>query len=417
MDEQLPDGRILVHVFNVGQGDSLLVEFPTGDVAVVDCYYRKSVDGTLPQVVRYLERKGIHDIGLLCLTHLDRDHYAGMSELIDWAYDNGGRVRNLVLCSGPTLAELSARVRQRYEQMLEMPGSDDPFDDCRVSKLQELNEEVAGLLRRLAKIRREVREADGFYARAGIFAHAQTFGDAHVFVLGPGGSSGEETVETALDAVIDAFFFSERGVRPGSENDHSCVLWIVMGQGRVLLTGDAGEATLQRAIRVYERNHLPFVRQPVSCQVVKVSHHGAASGSSVELWRTVGHPEGFSAIMSAGCHGRYRHPRQEVLDDLAACGYPVAVFCTNICPTRWESLVGCTAFPVAEAASWEDDTAPARLAQVTRGSDLRCHGDCTFEVFANGTVVSNTEVDNGACWYVCKGQDDVCFQQHAQPPK
>ncbi len=75
-----------VHVLNVGDGDSIIIEFP--DVggkkfAVVDCYkYGKTKD--------YLDKLGASELEFVCATHPHYDHIRGIPKLLQ-NYD--GRIR------------------------------------------------------------------------------------------------------------------------------------------------------------------------------------------------------------------------------------------------------------------------------------------------------------------------------------
>ena len=73
------EGEMRLHFLSVGQGDCTVVEFPDGDVLVVD-----AGDGSFlsnNEIVRYL--RGLDFTALtLAVTHADSDHFGGMSELL-----------------------------------------------------------------------------------------------------------------------------------------------------------------------------------------------------------------------------------------------------------------------------------------------------------------------------------------------
>src|ERR1051325_6771563 len=85
-----------VHFFDVGQGDSILIELPTDEIIIIDCHVSAESTDRKPPVLSYLQqnakkRKKPYNIDLLCLTHPDRDHYRGMNDLLDWIYEQIGR--------------------------------------------------------------------------------------------------------------------------------------------------------------------------------------------------------------------------------------------------------------------------------------------------------------------------------------
>lgn len=73
-------GEMRLHFMDVGQGDCTVVEFPEGDIMIVD-----SGDGAFQsenKLVRYI--KGLNPTGVtLVATHADIDHYGGFAELIE----------------------------------------------------------------------------------------------------------------------------------------------------------------------------------------------------------------------------------------------------------------------------------------------------------------------------------------------
>jgi beta-lactamase superfamily II metal-dependent hydrolase len=82
---QLSGNRVLkVHFLDVGQADSILVQFPNGQNMLVDA--GNNDDG--PVVVSYLKSKGVSRIDYLVATHPHEDHIGGMDNVIR-AFDIG----------------------------------------------------------------------------------------------------------------------------------------------------------------------------------------------------------------------------------------------------------------------------------------------------------------------------------------
>lgn len=75
------EGEMRVHFLDVGQGDCTIVEFPEGDILIVD-----AGDGafdTENKLVRYL--KGLKPTAVsMVATHANIDHYGGFTELINY---------------------------------------------------------------------------------------------------------------------------------------------------------------------------------------------------------------------------------------------------------------------------------------------------------------------------------------------
>ncbi|WP_078060457.1 stalk domain-containing protein [Desulfotomaculum copahuensis] len=79
-----PVGTIKVHFLDVGQADSILVQFPNGQNMLVDA--GNNDDG--PAVVSYLKQQGIKKIDFLIGTHPHEDHIGGMDNVIQ-SFESG----------------------------------------------------------------------------------------------------------------------------------------------------------------------------------------------------------------------------------------------------------------------------------------------------------------------------------------
>jgi competence protein ComEC len=111
------------------------------------------------------------------------------------------------------------------------------------------------------------------------------FGGAHFHMLAPG-----------RDQVTGS-------MRP---NDDCLVFTATFGATTALLEGDA-ERQVERRV----------VEEHPEAMLLKVAHHGSASGTSADLLATV-HPR--YAVISVGTRNVYGHPRREVLERLEQAG-------------------------------------------------------------------------------------------------
>lgn len=73
--ETIPSGQMKVHFINVGQGDSILIQFHNGQTMLIDA-------GPDDSVVSYLNQQGIKKINYLVATHPHADHIGGMATVI-----------------------------------------------------------------------------------------------------------------------------------------------------------------------------------------------------------------------------------------------------------------------------------------------------------------------------------------------
>ena len=86
-------------------------------------------------------------------------------------------------------------------------------------------------------------------------------------------------------------------------NDDCLVFTATFAETTALLEGDAERAAEQRVVE----------ERPGEAMLLKVAHHGSASGTSADLLATV-HPR--YAVISVGARNVYGHPRREVLERL-----------------------------------------------------------------------------------------------------
>ena len=99
------------------------------------------------------------------------------------------------------------------------------------------------------------------------------------------------------------------GTRPGGANDLSLVLRLQYGRTALLFTGDIEESVEERLVSRYGE----FLRS----QVLKVPHHGAATGCGERFLSMIGAND---AVISVGRGNRFSHPSEEALQRLRASG-------------------------------------------------------------------------------------------------
>ncbi len=90
-------------------------------------------------------------------------------------------------------------------------------------------------------------------------------------------------------------------------NDDCLVFTATFGGTTALLEGDAERPAERRVVE----------QRPGEAMLLKVAHHGSASGTSADLLATV-HPR--YAVISVGARNVYGHPRREVLERLQRAG-------------------------------------------------------------------------------------------------
>lgn len=76
--------RLHIWFLDVGQGDAIVIQTPTGHVLIVDTGGRTAEDEMGRRVIMpFLRAKGINDVDAVILTHPDEDHIAGAVTILD----------------------------------------------------------------------------------------------------------------------------------------------------------------------------------------------------------------------------------------------------------------------------------------------------------------------------------------------
>ncbi len=115
--------------------------------------------------------------------------------------------------------------------------------------------------------------------------------------------------EVTLDSGASLVFLGPADdVKNDDLNNRSLITLFRAGSHSVLLMGDAETVAEQSLLLHHPR---------LSCEILKVGHHGSASSSSEEFLRTV-QPE--TAVISCGRDNDYGHPSPKTLENLSRAG-------------------------------------------------------------------------------------------------
>lgn len=248
-----PDSRVHIIFCDVGQGDAILITEGYSQV-LIDAGPDEAVLECLSRYLPWWDRS----IELVTVTHADADHITGFPAVFDHY-----QVKQVLLTPYGKDNEVfrafwQAITREKEEQVIvRMP--------------------VIGSSSRIGQL-------------------------TEVFVLFPrvdnslANPFAEEVTETMLSAVL-----SQHDQTIKSHNDLSISLLLVVGQHKILLTGDL-ESEGEQAL--LETGLLPDV------DILKAGHHGAKTSTGEALLTQV-RPE--IVVFSSGKNNRFGHPAPEVM--------------------------------------------------------------------------------------------------------
>ncbi|KUK53366.1 MAG: DNA internalization-related competence protein ComEC/Rec2 [Desulfotomaculum sp. 46_296] len=205
--------QLVMHMIDVGQGESILIQFPAGKNMLVDTggWNGELVTGAGAGdkvVVPYLQRLGIHRLDALLLTHSHEDHTGGAAAVVK---------------SIPVALIIVSSAAQKTDLPSGASSEEDPY-----SRLLE------GFQKKGVNLR-AVKEGDRLMLDP----------DVEIKVLGP---------------------YLRRAYLTDDENNSSVVLMIRYGRQKFLLTGD---------ISVEAQEGLLKSGADLRADILKIPHHGS----------------------------------------------------------------------------------------------------------------------------------------------
>lgn len=284
-----------IHMVDVGQGDSIILELPDGLNVIIDA----GTSGSYNKLKTYIDSLNIKTFHYLIATHSDSDHIGGMEKLF-----NDYEIRNVL------------RPMQNYS------GSDFTFDEefnPIVKKSETQNSKTYG------KFLNSVKE-ETYYENDGTLHHAnwEFFNkDSDITRnLIFSGATYTYTFDflTPIARVGDITSSDNNDFSPYVKFTYS-VNGAVDDDARfdMLFTGDGEKEVITEFLNTYTDPAF------LNIDILKEGHHGSANAVSKGLIEKT-KPE--YSLISCGQGNSYKHPHQVVLDLLAA--YDCTFFRTDL---------------------------------------------------------------------------------------
>lgn len=255
-----------VHVFGARpMGEGIIVKFPDGKYAVIDCCYRGDSDEPLKNpMVSFLNDRKVRNLAFVCLSHPHEDHFHGL--------------RQIVLHSPPYVFVRSAAMTPvvlRQIVKAEMLKARQVEDESRQRSIRELMD-LEKALKDQDIILESALIATKIYPR--VISNTNSF---TVWAISP---CGEEinTYQSSLAKCFDATGRAKEKLPTLLHNMISLAVLIQTRKFSIILGGDVETPNWEAALARFEAGEL-------AARLVKVSHHGSMNGKCDGLW------EAFSA--------------------------------------------------------------------------------------------------------------------------
>ena len=212
----LPDGKLHIHICDVGQGDAIYVRFPDGKDMVIDGGPNDAIVGCLGKYMPFWDRH----IDMIAMTHPQKDHMQGLITVLK-------------------------RYRVAYFLRSNVDNSSQGYID-------------------LQDIIRDKHVAVRFITRG----EQIRMGQVTLSLVWP---SGEQVAKsTNVQGYHDKADSRVLAAAIGDLNDYSLVFWLRFGSFDALFTGDAD-------MRV-EGNYIGTALADRTVELLKVPHHGSRTG-------------------------------------------------------------------------------------------------------------------------------------------
>lgn len=319
-----------VFFIDVGQGDGVLLETPSGKRVLIDVGWQEHVYNYLTRwqytwVLAQIEEGGqgapthVH-IDAVVLTHFDADHYGGLLPIlkdrrfsIGTIYHNG--IARFQTSSGDRPSRYNTKLGEKKGKKLVTHF--DTFDD--LVALRDLGgEDQGGFTSMFTKFADACEQAKVDGRLGGMMRLTSDL--AHL----PGFEAEEDGRIEVLGPVCDKHGHYAWFHDPSHTiNGHSVVLKAHQGNKTVLLAGDLNAASQAHLLEHYKGEEDIF-----TVDVAKACHHG----SSDFLDDFLAHQNAGATIISSGDNESHSHPRADMI---GACGrhgrgLRPLVFCTEL---------------------------------------------------------------------------------------
>lgn len=273
-----PSGKPMqVHVFDVGQGDSILIISPTGKTVLIGAGDK----GRGAEILDKLHSYDVTQLDYFVATHPRTDHIGGADEVIlgiktDTIIESGRVPEEREDPKKKTPFDVNAERKPDPNAPPDKPGTEFPT----VIAYDEFQNAITKIGAKKVVVTVPMEFDLG--------------GGARLKVLGP----------------TLPYFTSEQVRREGGNmlNANSIMLRLDYGEFSMWLPGDAEDITEQRLLGSSDN---------LAVKILKVAHHGSKYATSEALLKRL-KPE--VAIISTSADNKYSHPSQATLDRLKASG-------------------------------------------------------------------------------------------------
>ena len=345
-----PSGKLEIFLFNVGQGDHIMLKFPTGEYGIIDFYYESGKNSEIPEPPCLSYFRELKDklspsefrkitISFFCISHTDKDHIKGVTETLKKFDEKGVFIKDIWLGGAISEIQINSFLKEKVPALFKEEF--DAIEQLKYSKTLELfkdniNNYSASFEKwKQGKFKSERHSNDergtGEYL-VEMRPLPEPSNDCEAFNVGPRTIQIEDYFKKVdLDLVKRIYKIKDRS-NSVDKNLMSHILRLRFGEVNVLFGGDTHKKIWEECLDYYDKNKFAKSFGNYDSHFIKVSHHGSKNSSSPVLWEKILPKEGKIYLgISAGQHSGYKHPHSETLKAIRECRDNCNILSTNIC--------------------------------------------------------------------------------------
>jgi beta-lactamase superfamily II metal-dependent hydrolase len=357
-DIHTDSNKLEVFLFNVGQGDHIMLKFPKLEYGIIDFYYDTSDNLAEPPCLSYF--KELKDklpksefekitISFFCISHTDKDHVRGITETIEWFDDNGIFIRDIWLGAARDKLQLNQFLREKINSMIEEFEIDERLNyDPNVNKFQKGIEiffeyfekwKLKEFKSKRYKTEQNIGQGE-YLVEVRSLPRPCSQNNSRAVNMGPlSGQLDKYINELDLDIVKEILKIKNDKDKV-EKNLLSHILRISFGEVNLLFGGDTHKKIWEECLAKYESQNNSFIQElgTFDSHFIKVSHHGSRTSSSPTIWKKIIPNSGRVYLgISAGRNKKYNHPHSETMSEIRACRSDSDILSTNICHSCLEA--------------------------------------------------------------------------------
>lgn len=294
---------LIVHFVDVGQADSTIIQFPTGEIMIIDTGDSNEKSSTkfknYLNTIDFKKDGGEPVIDYLILTHPDSDHIGNA----EYVFENF-LVKNCYLPQiYPNTPEYSLIPNAVYRKK-------DKEKDIYESLFSAIENEVS------------VSGCNKIFASEGLSIKSSSYDEEEQ------ASNNQMWILDFFAPISGSEYTQSKTSNLAVTNDYSPIMILNYLNKKIMFTGDASQTVEKEFVAKVQNNEYSYDVSYFDVDILKIGHHGSAYSSCAEFLNIV-KPE--FAVASAGKGNKHGHPSDKALERLKESGInPYNIYRTDI---------------------------------------------------------------------------------------